>query len=667
MRRSICYCEPANVKAGTVSTFRFIYTTAQNLPKGTKVRFDLQSLGREVDWQLPTLSAKESTNTIYLELEEGTNVSAKEVEIPNTVIPQFEFTLPKAVNQGESFAITVGAKDEKSVKKGGGNRAQTVSQRRRQFLLYIDPTGKGRFADPEVFTMDIYGNKLENIRILTPSLVGKNKRFDIVVRFEDQYGNLTSDTEDDTLLELSHELLRENLNWKIFVPETGFISLPNLYFNEAGVFTIQLKNLKTKEMWRSSPIRCSEDASHMLLWGLLHGESEKVDAVENIDSALRYFRDDRAHNFYSLSPFEDQKETSNEDWKNCVHATHEFNEDDRFVTFVGCQWVGEPKKEGIRQILYLKDQKQLIRKKDAKGSSLEKLYGSFSEKEMLSIPILTMGKGYSYDFSHFNPAFERVVEIYNAWGSSETSAKKGNLVPIKGSKKGLEESVDGAIIEALNANCRFGFVAGGLDDRGIYSTFYDAEQTQYHPGLTAIIAQEHTKNSLGEALYKRHVYATTGARIVIEFSVAQKMMGEELATGEKPGLLINRHLSIFVAGQDLIETVEVIRNGQVLKRFEPNTHSFETTLDDMDPMEKVALNPKGAKFPFVYYYIRVIQKDGHIAWGSPIWVDITPKVPVKKKVDPKTLKKELAALKEVAVVEEETETFDDLDDEEEID
>ena len=44
----------------------------------------------------------------------------------------------------------------------------------------------------------------------------------------------------DTLVELSYENFRENLTWKLFVPETGFISLPNLYFNEAGIYTIRL-------------------------------------------------------------------------------------------------------------------------------------------------------------------------------------------------------------------------------------------------------------------------------------------------------------------------------------------------------------------------------------------------------------------------------------------
>ncbi|MGZ3733050.1 MAG: DUF3604 domain-containing protein, partial [Parachlamydiaceae bacterium] len=33
---------------------------------------------------------------------------------------------------------------------------------------------------------------------------------------------------------------------------------------------------------------------------------------------------------------------------------------------------------------------------------------------------------------------------------------------------------------------------------------------------------------------------------------------------------------------------------------------------------------KDKKPPFVYYYLRVTQVDGHMAWSSPIWVDYIP-------------------------------------------
>ena len=49
MRRSICYCEPASALAGEVRTWKFVYTTASHLPKGAKLRFDLESRGRPID------------------------------------------------------------------------------------------------------------------------------------------------------------------------------------------------------------------------------------------------------------------------------------------------------------------------------------------------------------------------------------------------------------------------------------------------------------------------------------------------------------------------------------------------------------------------------------------------------------------------------------------
>ncbi len=289
MRRSISYCEPSQVRAGDVGTWKFIHTTAQSLPKGTKLRFDMQSSGREIDWEIPEVTSKKGSNTIWLEMEDGTKVTPKEVETPTSVLPLYEFTLPKGVATGETFVIFVGSNDPKANEKKLGNKVQTNSQRRRAFSLYLDPSGKNRFGDPEIFNLDVLGSKLETIKILTPSLVGKNKRFDITARFEDQYGNLTSDTDDDTLIELSYEGLRENLSWRLFVPETGFLILPNLYFNEKGIYTIKLKNLKDKKVYRSAPIRCSEETDRLLMWGLLHGESEKIDSTENIDRLLTPF------------------------------------------------------------------------------------------------------------------------------------------------------------------------------------------------------------------------------------------------------------------------------------------------------------------------------------------------------------------------------------------
>lgn len=664
MRRSISYCEPALCMAGEVNTWKFVYTPSIDLPKGTRLRFDLSSKGRDIDWEIPTANLKKTKNVIYGLLDNGKLLPAKEVESKESVTPVFEFVLPKAIESGSNFTIMLGSpKLNKTAVTSQGTRAQKNTQRRRAFHLYVDPSGKGRFEEPEVFNVDIRGNDLKMIKILTPSFVTRNKRFDIILRFEDEFGNLTNQAPDETLVELSYENIRENLNWKLFVPETGFIALPNLYFNEAGIYTICLRNPKTKEVFRSSPIKCFNENNKLLFWGLLHGESERYDSTESIESCIRHFRDEKAMNYYGVSPFENQEETSNELWKTISQNVMEFNEDDRFITFQGIQWLGAPHKEGARELLFLKEVKNILRKKDSKANTLDKLYKSTSNKELISIPCFTMAKGIEYDFKAFNPDFERVVEIYNSWGSSECTKKEGNSFPITSEdKSGFQESGEGSILKALLRNCRFGFVAGGLDDRGFYSECYEGGQVQYPPGLTAIISPEHNRQALGEALYNRSCYATTGERIILGLYLAGYPMGKEISTVEKPGLMINRHLTGYVAGTSDLVRVEIIRNGKVIKTYEPDGYAFEFAYDDMEALEKAAIDAKDKKPPFVFYYLRAVQEDGHMAWSSPIWVDY---VPVKMTSKTSAKKGQKQAVKEVSFEddfdeEEEEEDFDDV-------
>ncbi len=598
--------------AGNVATWKFIYTTASLLPKGAKLRFDLESKGRPLDWQIPGVNPKEKNNVIWAELPNGKTLAPVKVD---RLEPSFEFTLPIEIKPGENFVIVIHS-----------NEPQKTVQRRRPFHLHIDPKGKGDYKENETFFLDVRGNHLTHLKIIAPSIISRNKRFDIIVRFEDIYGNLTSNAPEGTLIDLSYQHLRENLSWKLFVPETGFIALPNLYFNEPGIYKIQLKNLKTKEQFFSPPIKCLPEGALSLFWGALHGESEKVDSAENVEAFLRHMRDDRALQFFATSCFDSEEETSNEVWKTISTQVAEFNEDDRFVAMLGFQWLGEPKEEGLRHFVYAKDMKPIMRRKDTKNNSLKKIFKTNNPKEMISIPSFSMGKTTNYDFNDFNAEFERVAEIYNAWGSSECTAKEGNLRPIEGGKKGIQESAEGSLQKALNNGCRFGFFAGGLDDRGPYQGLFDADQTQYTPGLTAILAKEHTRSSLLEALQAKSCYATTGERMIMGLHIAGFTMGSELDTKSRPGLEYNRHITGYCIGTRPLHEAVLIRSGKVLRNLEINKDGIvEFEIDDMDLLSDIAMEGKENQPPFVYYYLRAQQDDGHIAWSSPIWVDLSSK------------------------------------------
>ncbi len=629
MRRSICSSEPAIVFAGETATWKFLYTTAAPLPKGTKLRFDLLSMGRDADWEIPQTNLKEKKNLIWGVLPNGKGIEAKPAseDMINTI---FDFILPSEIKIGETFTICLGTPEtEKEAQSKRGNRCQTHIQRKRNFHLFIDPRGKGDFKEPEIFLVDVKGNFLHTIRVVAPSLVARNRRFDVLVRFEDRFGNPTGNAPEGTLVELSYEHLRDNLTWKLFVPETGFINLPNLYFNEPGIYKIQLRNLSNESKFFSAPIKCLPDTEKSIFWGIFHGESTRYDSTENVELLLRFMRDDRNLQFFATSCFESIEETSNEAWKFISNQIAEFNEDGRFSTFLGFQWYGDEEEgEGLREIVYLKDNKPILRKKDTKSNTLKKIYRSHSPKDFFSIPSFSMSKKFVVDFSSFDPEFERVVEIYNSWGSSECLAKEGNLRPIMTEdSEGTEESQRGSIRDALNRGNRFGFVAGGLDDRGIFEGLYSTGQVQYTPGLTAIVGIEHTRDGILQAIQARSCYATTGKRIVLGFAIAGAGMGSELSTKLKPGLAYNRHISGYACCTAPIKEIAIIRNGTPFHIFNPKDSLFEFTFDDMEMLHNCVLDGTEEKPPFAYYYLRVLQEDGHIAWSSPIWIDYPDMTP----------------------------------------
>ena len=262
MARSICTAEPGVIRAGDTGTWSFTFIPPASLPAHTQLRFDPLSLGRPGEWQLPTPSGKDKTNTIWLSLPNGKSVTPKPFEDDMGRL-FYDFSLPQEVSHGEKLVIYIGST---SPKPGVGNLSQSFTQRRKPFHLYIDPKGKGEFKEPEVFSLDVRGNKLSTIRIVAPSIVFKNVRFDVTLRFEDAFGNLTGNAPEGTLIEFSYEHLRENLQWKLFVPETGFITLPNLYFNEPGTYHFKLRNVHTNETFFSAPIHCFAESGNQLFW-----------------------------------------------------------------------------------------------------------------------------------------------------------------------------------------------------------------------------------------------------------------------------------------------------------------------------------------------------------------------------------------------------------------
>ena len=85
-------------------------------------------------------------------------------------------------------------------------------------------------------------------------------------------------------------------------------------------------------------------------------------------------------------------------------------------------------------------------------------------------------------------------------------------------------------------------------------------------------------------------------------------MGSEISVASPP------RLTLFVRGTADLQAIELVRQGFVFDNrwFAEGDQQREAQMEWVDDL----LIPGETQ----YYYVRVIQRDGNMAWSSPIWV-----------------------------------------------
>lgn len=138
-----------------------------------------------------------------------------------------------------------------------------------------------------------------------------------------------------------------------------------------------------------------------------------------------------------------------------------------------------------------------------------------------------------------------------------------------------------------------------------------------HGGLAAVFAREHSREAIFDALRERSCYATTGERILLDFSVAGLPMGAEGTLA--PGARITIELKVW--GTDTLLRVEVLRY-----RFGQDDR-FTTIYSDYPQPEStdVAVSLSEVLESDTMYYARITQGPVEwpdMAWSSPVWIDV---------------------------------------------
>jgi len=285
---------------------------------------------------------------------------------------------------------------------------------------------------------------------------------------------------------------------------------------------------------------------------------------------------------------------SNKLWQDTLSLCEEFNHPNDFVTLFSYEW-GLADGPNHRNVYYEEKPGKLF---DAHSSEYNKIHKLWEILEKQGLKALTIPHHTKFisriNWEEFNPKYQRLVEVCSCWGNSE--------------QYGIH-----SVQKALKMGHRLG-VVGGTDTH-----FAQPGTSSFYPfgfgGLTGVICEQLDRKSVWQAMHERNCYATTGARILLDFRINNHLMGSEIEYTGK------REITGKVFGTAGLKKIEIIRNNKILKTIDLSDQQKSIfAFTDREEFERLALTPSVPfEEKFIFYYLRVRQKDGHWAMSSPIW------------------------------------------------
>ncbi len=327
--------------------------------------------------------------------------------------------------------------------------------------------------------------------------------------------------------------------------------------------------------------------------------------------AYRYVRDVMRLDFASASEH-DSPQFDSRAWQASQETADAFNDPGEFTTFYGYEWTASAN-EGHHVILYRDEGGQVLHHRDHPTKT--DLFAALTQQRRpaLMIPHLMWAQPDHGMWNDVNNDYRRVGEIYSLWNNRY-------LLQPGDEPQRFERGMDDrwSYQYAWHHGHRIGVVGSTDNHTGRPGANNYTAHTQHTGGLAVVWAAENTREAIWEALHARRTYATTGTRILLEFTADEHFMGAAYTTDKRPSF------EVKVAGTNAIRLVELVKyDGKgyhVIRAEQPNGEHCALTHQDED------FNADSM------YYVRVTQVDEHyrspwskttaeMAWSSPIWIE----------------------------------------------
>lgn len=367
------------------------------------------------------------------------------------------------------------------------------------------------------------------------------------------------------------------------------VNLPRL---AKGIYRVVAVDIESgKQTALSNPLQViGRNEGDELFWGGMHAHTEMSDGRGTPAEAYAKARDDAMLDFAALG---DHGAHMNEnDWKGMQELTDNWNADGEFVTLIGYEWNS--------------------------GRTHINVYSADP------IPLFTSRQSFEDGIDHFCRMRDVILTIHGRKGVVDIWQVKGarkllRMFEVCGVFGLFEDGKPGtgSALAILRSGAKAALM-GGSDSHIGHLAFgpkvpaaevgrvacHGLGRARSAPGLTAVLAGALDRKSLIRAMKKRRVYATTGARILVDFHLSGLGMG---SAGKVREVLVKAS----VHGCARIKEFTVVRDGDIVCRKRPNALDMALKWRDRTV-------GNGAHF----YYLKVVQSDGEIAWTTPIWVTV---------------------------------------------
>ena len=274
-------------------------------------------------------------------------------------------------------------------------------------------------------------------------------------------------------------------------------------------------------------------------------------------------------------------------------AAIRYNEPGKFSTIFGYEIEAYPYYNNA--VVYHSDFTGEIFRSSVNGDiTAQELKALLAREDRILVPHDTYHLESGADFEWMDPElFTPLIEIYSRGDSAEYFANPQNIEQVGMCRGGCWQ-------DALRCGAKMGCIAASDDHRLTNGMITDKETIDRFPGITGVLCEENTTESIFRALKARRCYGFMGGRMWIDFRINGHYMGEEFTSDE------NREIYFNVLADGPIERVVIVKNCEdymFVRKGEWMVFDYHA-VNDCD-----------------VYYLRVELKDGRLGWTSPIWIN----------------------------------------------